>query len=181
MGWGVGSTSGSNCIRLYFIYFTDHIIDVCRNTVQRMRNEECDEWMAYSLRWRYNDHAGVSNHQPHGCLLNRLFRRNSKKTSKLRVTGLCAGNSPGTGEFPAQMASYPENVSIWWRHHVMLVSHCGSTIYLNINFLSWTVCLNRISTFNECCWTWWSHQMERLSALLALYVGIYPVTGEFPS
>ena len=40
------------------------------------------------------------------------------KTSKLRVTGLCAGNSPETGEFPAQMASYAENVSIWWRHHV---------------------------------------------------------------
>ena len=71
-----------------------------------------------SLRWRHNDHAGVSNHQPHGCLLNRLFGRKSKKTSKLRVTGLCAGNSPGTGEFPAQMASYAENVSIWWRHHV---------------------------------------------------------------
>ena len=39
------------------------------------------------------------------------------KISKLRVTGLCEGNSPGTGEFPAQMASYAENVSIWWRHH----------------------------------------------------------------
>ena len=43
-----------------------------------------------TLRWRHNDHTGVSNHQPHGCLLNRLFRRTSKKTSKLRVTGLCA-------------------------------------------------------------------------------------------
>ena len=41
----------------------------------------------------------------HDCLLNRLFRRRSKKTSKFRVTGLCAGNSPVTGEFPAQMAS----------------------------------------------------------------------------
>ena len=71
----------------------------------------------FTLRWRHNDHAGVSNHQPHGCLLNRLFGRKSKKTLKLRVTGLCAGNSPGTGEFPAQMASYAENVSIWWRHH----------------------------------------------------------------
>ena len=47
-----------------------------------------------------------------------FFRRRSKKTWKLRVTGLCAGNSPGTGEFPAQMASNAENVSIWWRHHV---------------------------------------------------------------
>ena len=53
-----------------------------------------------SLRWRQNDHDGVSNHQPHGCLLNRLFRRTSKKTSKLRVTGLCAGNSPGPVNSP---------------------------------------------------------------------------------
>ena len=29
-----------------------------------------------------------------------------------------AFNSPGTGEFPAQMASNAENVSIWRRHHV---------------------------------------------------------------
>ena len=61
--------------------------------------------------------AIVSNHQPHSCLLNCSFRRKSKKTSKLRVTGLCAGNSPGTGEFPTQMARNAENVSIWWRHH----------------------------------------------------------------
>ena len=70
-----------------------------------------------TLRWRHNELDGVSDHQPHDCLLNRLFRRRSKKTSKLRVTGLCAGNSPGTGEFSAQMASNAENVSIWWRHH----------------------------------------------------------------
>ena len=70
-----------------------------------------------SLRWRHNERDSVSYHQPHDCLLSRLFRRRSKKTSKLRVTGLCVGNSPGTGEFPAQMASYAENVSIWWRHH----------------------------------------------------------------
>ena len=70
-----------------------------------------------SLQWRHNEHDGVSNHQPHDCLLNRLVRSRSKKTSKLRVTGLCAGNSPVTGEFPAQMASNAENVSIWWRHH----------------------------------------------------------------
>ena len=69
------------------------------------------------LQWRHNDRDGVSNHQPHDCLLNRLFRRRSKKTSKLRVTGLCVGNSPVTGEFPAQKASNAENVSIWWRHH----------------------------------------------------------------
>ena len=56
-------------------------------------------------------------YQPHGCLLNRLFRSRSKKTSKLHVTGLCAGNSPVTGEFTAQRASNAEKVSIRWRHH----------------------------------------------------------------
>ena len=73
-----------------------------------------------SLHWRHNGRDSVSNHQPHECLLNRSFRRRSKDTSKLRVTGLCVGNSPETGEFAAQMASYAENVSIWWRHHVIL-------------------------------------------------------------
>ena len=70
-----------------------------------------------SLQWRHNDRNGVQNHQPHDWLLNRLFRHRLKKTPKLRVTGLCEGNSPGTGEFPAQRASNAENASIWWRHH----------------------------------------------------------------
>ena len=48
-----------------------------------------------SLHWCHNGHDGVSNHQPHGCLLNRIFRRRSKKTSKLRVTGLYVWTSPG--------------------------------------------------------------------------------------
>ena len=65
------------------------------------------------LRWHHNDRDGVSNHWPHDCLL----RRRSKETSKLRVTGLCAGNSPLTGEFTTQRASNAENISIWWRHH----------------------------------------------------------------
>ena len=67
-----------------------------------------------TIMWRHNGCDGVSNHQPHDCLLNRPFRRRSKKTSKLRVTGLCEGNSPVTGEFPSQVASNAENVSIWW-------------------------------------------------------------------
>ena len=70
-----------------------------------------------TLQWRHNGRDSVSNHQPHDCLLNCLFRSRSKKTSNLRVNGLCAGNSPVSGEFPAQMASNAENVSIWWRHH----------------------------------------------------------------
>ena len=45
--------------------------------------------------------AMASNHQRLGCLLNRLFRRRTKKASKLRVTGLCEVSSPVTGGFPA--------------------------------------------------------------------------------
>ena len=71
----------------------------------------------WPLQWHYNGRDGVSNHKPHDCLLDRLFRRRSKKTSKLRITGLCAGNSPVTGELPTQMASNTENVSFWWCHH----------------------------------------------------------------
>ena len=55
------------------------------------------------------------NHQPHDCLLKRLFWRRSKKTSKLRVTGLCDGNSVVTGEFPTQRASNAE-IFFVWRH-----------------------------------------------------------------
>ena len=57
-------------------------------------------WLKMPLLWRHNEHDSVSNHQPRGCLLNRLFRRRSKKSSKLRVTGHCVGNSPGPVNSP---------------------------------------------------------------------------------
>ena len=153
-----------------------------------------------SLQWRHNGRDSVSNHQPQECLLNSLFRRRSNKTSKLRVTGVCAGNSPGTGEFPAQMASNAEDVSIWWRHHV-----CG---VFRAMFLSWWTSLKRkLRQFDEifisgstgnsyidndkCSMLrkfrqsnisifvvqgrglslWWRHQMETFSALLAICAG----------
>ena len=59
----------------------------------------------FSLQWRHNGRDGISNHQLHDCLLSRLFRSTPKKISKLSVTGLCAGNSLVTGEFPTEMAS----------------------------------------------------------------------------
>ena len=85
-----------------------------------------------TLHWRHNGHDSVSNHQPQDCLINCLFRRRSKKISKLRVTGLCAGNSPKTGEFPTQMAGNAENVSIWWRHHECNLSMGSSTLFLTL-------------------------------------------------
>ena len=49
---------------------------------------------------------------------SKVYRRKSKKTSKLRVTCLCEGNSPVTDEFTTQRANNAESVSIWWCHHV---------------------------------------------------------------
>ena len=83
-----------------------------------------------TLRWRHNEHDGVSNHQPRDYSLNRLFRRRSKKTSKLHVTGLtglCKGNSPVNGEFPTQRARNAENISIWWGHYELHVSAGGTS------------------------------------------------------
>ena len=80
----------------------------------------------WTLQWCHYGRDGVKNHQPQNCLLNPLFWLKSKETSKLRVTGLCARISPVIGEFPAQMASNAEKVSIWWRaalHNQDL--HCG--------------------------------------------------------
>ena len=70
-------------------------------------------------RWRLN-------HQPYECLLNRLFKRSSKKTSKFRVTGLCAGNSPVAGEFPAQTASNAEMFP--FDHVIMLWLSCPMNV-----------------------------------------------------
>ena len=72
-----------------------------------------------SLHWRHNDHGGVSNHQHHGCLLHRVFGRRSKKTSKLHVTGLCVGNSPGpvnsSHKGPVTRKMFPfDDVIMYW-------------------------------------------------------------------
>ena len=81
-----------------------------------------NSWVRWiTLHWRHNDHDGVSNHQPHGCLLTRLLRGRSKKTSKLRVTGLCGGNSPGSvnspHKGPVTRKMFPfDDVIINWMH-----------------------------------------------------------------
>ena len=65
----------------------------------------------FPSRWRYNGHGSVSNHQPHHCLLSRLFGCRSKKTSKLRVTSFVRGihrrpvNSPHI--WPATRKMFP--------------------------------------------------------------------------
>ena len=119
-----------------------------------------------SLQWRQNERDSVSNHQPHDCLLNRLFRRRSKKTPKLRVTGLCAGNSPGT----AQMASNVENVSIWWRHHVD--SSFSITAYAE-----WNIYANQDSVAHSLTWTLFRYSLLSIFHIFSLFVSHNTDTG----
>ena len=85
--------------------------------------------------WRHNDHEGVSNHQPHGCLLNRLFRRRSKKTSKLRVTGLCEGNSlgpvnsPHKGPVTRKMFPFDDFIMPWQCYIAVPISPFSIILY----------------------------------------------------
>ena len=101
-----------------------------------------------ALQWRLNGGDSVSNQQPQDCLFNGLFRRRSKKISKLRVAGLCAGNSPGTRELSAQMAINGENVSIWWRHHGWtIMSYPFMMLFISalISKPVWTISLSNVS------------------------------------
>ena len=68
-------------------------------------------------QWRHDERDGVSNQRRLDCLLNRFSRHRSKKTAKLRATGLYEGNPPVTGGFPSQKAFNAEIFSIWWRHY----------------------------------------------------------------
>ena len=116
------------------LYLSDQPTKV-RLILETWRYVFLSQWRHFSppLRLRHNEPDGVSNHQPYDCLLKRLFRRKSKETWKLRVTGLCEGNSPVTGEFPAQMARNAENVSIWWRHHAIGICHCVTNVGCVVN------------------------------------------------
>ena len=91
-GCGFGSTL-EQPLSLIVIWRIGHTVYPIRKYCQL--NEQL------TLQWCHNWRHSVSNRQPHDCFLDLLFRRRSKKTSKLGVSGLCAGNSPGTGEFTA--------------------------------------------------------------------------------
>ena len=92
---------------------------------------EGNTWSDYIVKWVLNDRIHYSD-VIMGSMTSQVTSLNivyttvhsgrSKKTSNLRVTGRCVGNSPVTGEFLAQMASNAENVSIWWRHHGLMFS-----------------------------------------------------------
>ena len=94
-----------------FWYENDNLCSEATKIVQRWDKSLCGAipWqepvVAYSLlalQWRHN---GVWNHRRIDCLLNRMFRRRLKKHQGSASLALVRGNSPVTGEFPAQRLS----------------------------------------------------------------------------
>ena len=67
-----------------------------------------------TLLWRHNGVDGVSNHQPHHCLLNRLFRRRSKKTSYIFYLTLMT-NFPGCPLSANALAYAHARASFWMK------------------------------------------------------------------
>ena len=146
-----------------------------------------------TLQWRHNGHDSVSNHQPHDCLLNINSDADQRKHQNLRVTGLCAGNSPGTGEFPVQMASYQVNaqplfevrLADWPRTPFgvcanLLRDRCSCRSYNSKCNLwkSWTLKLTSefshahltiFSTVWDTCWFYQDHASRRNAKLQKIY------------
>ena len=60
-----------------------------------------------TLQWRHNGRDSVSNHQLHDCLLNRLFRRRSKKTSLAFVRGIHRGPVNSPHKWPVTRKMFP--------------------------------------------------------------------------
>ena len=83
-----------------------------------------------SLQWCHYERDGASKHRRLDCLLKRLFRRRSKKTSKLRVAGQGPVNVPHKGPVTRKMFPFADvtmlmPIGSWtnenqdpWRHMV---------------------------------------------------------------
>ena len=110
----------------------------------QIRFKSIETHPATSLRWHHNERDGVWNARCLHCFLICLFRHRSKKTSKLRVTRLCSGKSPVTGEFPAQKASNAEMYPFDDRLHVLLT------------LLYYQIALCRASNYKSVCYALWN-------------------------
>ena len=75
-----------------------------------------------ALQWRHNGRDGISNHQPHDCLLNRLFKAQIKVDIKAPRRLLCAGSSPvkSPHKGPVTRKMFPFDVVIMVRLYLYI-------------------------------------------------------------
>ena len=132
---------------------------------------------AVAIQWRHNRCDGVSNHQPHDCLLNRLFRRRSKKTSKFRISGVCRGihpwpmNSSHKGPVTRKMFPFDDVIMVFqeetnWGVAVILQTY---TVW-NISLWLWIYSSKINLLLYRIGWSWYSEIVEMSKfSVLGLY------------
>ena len=79
--------------------------------------------------------------------LSWLFRHRLKKTSKLRVTGLCEGNSPVTGPVTRKVFSFDDVIMFQWKNlphqKIFLVSSCWHCRDIFVGHFEWRHLFNK--------------------------------------
>ena len=74
---------------------------------------------ALTSQWRHNGCDSVSKSPASRLFTQPFIQTQIKENIKAPCHWPLCGEFTGTGEFPAQMASNAENVSIWWRYHAV--------------------------------------------------------------
>ena len=124
-----------------------------RNCISNKTKQSATEPCVYfgvciTLRWRHNGRDSVSNHQPHHCLLNRLFRRSSKKYQSSASLAFVRGihrwpvKSPHKGTVTRKM--FPFHDVIMWTH-----MNCISTNTKQSTAKLFVESIDRIYTFPQ--------------------------------
>ena len=103
-----------------------------------------------SLQWRHNECDGVSDQQPHDCLLNRLFTRRWKKTSTslafVRGIHRWPLNSPHKGPVTRKMFPFDDVIIMHapTRYHsIHIFTLTALDIYWRNNFGYFAICIYR--------------------------------------
>ena len=113
-----------------------------------------------TLRWRHNGHDGISNDQPHHCLLNRFFGAVQRKHQSSVSLALC-GNSPGPVNSPhkwpvmRKMVPFDDVIMACW---LMVPSHSLNQCWLVICKVLWH------SFEGKFHWRYPSHQSLKLAS-----------------
>ena len=111
-------------------------------------------------------------------LLNRLFRRRPKKTSKLRVIGLCVcvwggggGSSSDQWDSPHKGSVKRKNVSTWWRHHDNLKHKSSWSTLVHVM----VCCLTAASHYLNQCWRIvnWTHRNHFSEIVIKMIIIIF--------
>ena len=115
-----------------------------------------------TLEWRHNGRDGVSNHQPHHCLLNRLFRRGSKKHQSSASLAFVLGihrwpvNSPHKWQVTRKMFPFDDVIMRYVRmtapYWVVLIPGPHACIY-DYTYIHIMYMKDNFFTYLLCTWS----------------------------